>query len=149
MGLHVGTMGWSYGFWKVSFYPEKLASKDFLGYYAKQFGTVEVDSTFYRIPRVQSVLDWKEQTPEGFLFSLKFPQVITHVKMLQDCQEEVAVFLERVALLEEKLGVLLLQFPYAFGAEYVSRLRDFLQNLPKTNRYVVEVRNRKLLNDGL
>jgi len=149
MGLHVGTMGWSYGFWKGSFYPKKLVSKDFLGYYAKQFGTVEVDSTFYRIPRVQSVLDWKEQTPEGFLFSLKFPQVITHVKMLKGCQEEVAVFLERVALLKEKLGVLLIQFPYAFGAEYVSRLRDFLQNLPKTHRYVVEVRNLKLLNEGL
>ena len=149
MGLHVGTMGWSYGFWKGSFYPEKSASKDFLGYYARQFGTVEVDSTFYRIPRVQSVLDWKAQTPAGFLFSLKFPQVITHVKMLQDCQEEVAVFLERVALLEEKLGVLLLQFPYAFGTEYVPRLREFLETLPKTLRYVVEVRNRKLLNDGL
>jgi uncharacterized protein YecE (DUF72 family) len=146
--LHVGTMGWSYSFWKGNFYPETLASKEFLAYYATQFNTVEVDSTFYRIPRTQSVTDWKEQTPEGFLFSLKFPQVITHVKMLKDCQEEVAVFLERVDLLKEKLGVLLLQFPYTFGTEHVSLLRDFLQNLPKEHRYVVEVRNRKLLNDG-
>jgi uncharacterized protein YecE (DUF72 family) len=94
------------------------------------------------------VIDWREQTPEGFVFSLKFPQVITHVKMLKDCREEVAVFLERVELLKEKLGVLLLQFPYAFGGEHVSLLRDFLQSLPKEHRYVVEVRNRKLLNDG-
>jgi uncharacterized protein YecE (DUF72 family) len=147
MRLHVGTMGWSYGFWKGSFYPEGLASKEFLAYYAKQFSTVEVDSTFYRIPRRQSVLDWKEQTPEGFLFSLKFPQVITHVKMLENCEEETSVFLERVSLLEEKLGTLLLQFPYAFGTEHVPLMRDFLQNLPKKHRYVVEVRNRKLLND--
>jgi uncharacterized protein YecE (DUF72 family) len=146
--LYVGTMGWSYSFWKGNFYPETLASKEFLAYYATRFSTVEVDSTFYRIPRVQSVLDWKEQTPEGFLFSLKFPQVITHVKMLENCQEETSVFLERVELLKEKLGVLLLQFPYTFGIEHVSLLRDFLQKLPKRHRYVVEVRNRKLLNDG-
>jgi len=148
MRVHVGTMGWSYGFWKSSFYPESLGSKEFLGYYAEQFGTVEVDSTFYRIPRKQSVLDWKEQTPEGFLFSLKFPQVITHIKMLANCQEETGVFLERVSLLKEKLGVLLLQFPYAFGTEHVTLLRDFLQTLPKKHRYAVEVRNRKLLNEG-
>jgi uncharacterized protein YecE (DUF72 family) len=148
MALRVGTMGWSYGFWKGNFYPEKLSSKEFLAYYAKEFNTVEVNSTFYRIPRRQSVLDWKEQTPEGFVFSLKFPQVITHVKMLENCQGETSVFLERVELLKEKLGSLLLQFPYAFGMEHVPLLRDFLQNLPKEHRYVVEVRNRKLLNDS-
>jgi uncharacterized protein YecE (DUF72 family) len=148
MTLHVGTMGWSYDFWKGNFYPENLSSKEYLGFYASQFGTVEVDSTFYRIPRKQSVTDWREQTPEGFLFSLKFPQVITYVKMLKDCEEVTAVFLERVALLKKKLGTLLLQFPYTFGVEHVPLLRDFLPNLPKQHRYVVEVRNRKLLNDS-
>jgi len=147
--LHVGTMGWSYNFWKGNFYPEKLASKEFLAYYAKQFDTVEVDSTFYRIPRKQSVIDWKEQTPSGFLFSLKFPQVITHIKMLENCQDETQVFLEHVSLLEEKLGPLLLQFPLMFGNEHFTLLRDFLKTLPKEHRYVVEVRNKKLLNDGL
>lgn len=147
MALHVGTMGWSYDFWKGNFYPENLSSKEYLTYYASQFDTVEVDSTFYRIPRKQSVIDWREQTPENFLFSLKFPQVITHVKMLRDCQQEVAVFLDRVEPLEEKLSALLLQFPYTFGTEQLPLLRDFLQNLPKKHRYVVEVRNRKLLND--
>jgi uncharacterized protein YecE (DUF72 family) len=149
MTLHVGTMGWSYGFWKGTFYPEKLPSKEFLGYYARQFGTVEVDSTFYRIPRTQTVTDWKTQTPEDFVFSLKFPQVITHIKMLEDCQEETNVFLEHASLLKEKLGVLLLQFPYAFKPEKLPLLRDFLQTLPKTHRYAVEVRNRRLLNDNL
>jgi uncharacterized protein YecE (DUF72 family) len=69
--------------------------------------------------------------------------------MLKDCQEEVAVFLERVGLLQEKLGALLLQFPYAFGTEQAPLLRDFLQTLPAKHRYVVEVRNRKLLNGDL
>jgi uncharacterized protein YecE (DUF72 family) len=149
MKLHVGTMGWSYDFWKGNFYPENLPSKEYLSYYASQFGTVEVDSTFYRIPRKQSVADWREQTPDGFLFSLKFPQVITHVKMLKDSEEVTAVFLERVALLKEKLGTLLIQFPYTFGTEHLPVLRDFLPNLPKQHRYVVEVRNRKMLNDSL
>ena len=149
MVLHVGTMGWSYGYWKGNFYPETLSSQELLGYYAKQFSTVEVDSTFYRIPRKQSMTNWKEQTPEGFVFSLKFPQVITHVKMLKDCQEETNVFLERVSMLKEKLGVMLLQFPYAFNEEKLPVLHNFLQSLPKTHRYAVEVRNRKLLNDAL
>jgi uncharacterized protein YecE (DUF72 family) len=146
--VHVGTMGWSYGFWKEAFYPKNLASRDFLAYYAAQFNTVEVDSTFYRIPRKQTVLDWKGQTPSGFLFSLKFPRVITHVKMLKDCQDETMVFLERAELLQERLGPLLLQFPHSFGEEHVPLLREFLENLPMRHHYVVEVRNKKLLTDS-
>jgi uncharacterized protein YecE (DUF72 family) len=142
-------MGWSYNFWKGNFYPSNMESKEFLAYYATEFDTVEVDSTFYRIPRKQSVLDWKEQTPRGFLFSLKFPRVITHVKMLRNCQEETRVFLERVSLLQEKLGPLLLQFPSMFQTEHMPFLSDFLKNLPKQYRYVVEIRNRKLLDDSL
>jgi uncharacterized protein YecE (DUF72 family) len=139
-------MGWSYALWKGNFYPEGLAAKEFLAYYAKHFNTVEVDSTFYRIPRTKSVTDWKAQTPADFVFSLKFPQIITHVKMLENCEEETNVFLEHVALLEEKLAALLLQFPYHFGTKQVPLLSDFLSTLPKKHRYVVEVRNRKLLN---
>jgi uncharacterized protein YecE (DUF72 family) len=141
-------MGWSYTFWRKNFYPENLSSKEFLAYYATQFNTVEVDSTFYRIPRKQSVVDWKQQTPSGFLFSLKFPKIITHVKMLKDCQEEARVFLDRVGLLQEKLGPLLLQFPFSFGNEHVPILREFLDTLPKEHRYIVEIRNKKLLNDS-
>jgi uncharacterized protein YecE (DUF72 family) len=147
--IHIGTMGWSYDFWKGNFYPEGLAASEFLAYYSKQFDTVEVDSTFYRIPRKQTVLDWKEQTTPGFLFSLKFPRVITHVKMLRDCQEETGVFLERVELLEDKLGPLLLQLPPAFRDDRINLVRVFLKGLPKEHRYVVEVRNPKMLNDTL
>ena len=140
-------MGWSYIFWKGSFYPKDLGPKDLLAYYAKQFNTVEVDSTFYRIPRAETVEEWKAQTPPGFMFSLKFPQKITHVKMLKDCQEETQVFLERANLLREKLGVLLLQFPPMFSQQHVPLLREYLKTLPATHRYVVEVRNKSLLND--
>jgi len=145
--LRIGTMGWSYSFWKGNFYPENLPANELLTYYAKKFNSVEVDNTFYRIPRVQTVMNWREQTPASFLFSLKFPQIITHIKMLKDCQEEATIFMEKVGLLKEKLGPLLLQFPRKFGIEKASSLRDFLNNLPKEHRYVIEVRNNKLLND--
>jgi uncharacterized protein YecE (DUF72 family) len=147
--IHVGSMGWSYDFWKGNFYPKNLASNGFLAYYGKQFNTVEVDSTFYRIPSKKTVLDWREQTPNDFVFSLKFPQIITHVKMLRNCEEETQVFLEHAEFLEEKLGPLLLQFPPTFRDDSMPLLREFLERLPKRQRYVVEVRNKTLLADSL
>ena len=140
--LHLGTIGWSYNFWKGKFYPSKTAPKDYLAYYASQFNTVEVDSTFYRIPTQPTVTNWKQQAPDDFRFSLKFPQMITHVKMLRDCQYETGVFLDRASLLGEKLGVLLLQFPPNFGIDHLDDLEAFLQELPRQHRYVVEVRNK-------
>ena len=146
---HLGTIGWSYSFWKGSFYPQKTASKDFLSYYAGRFNTVEVDSTFYRIPTEQAIKKWESQVPTGFVFSLKFPSRITHIKMLRDCDREVNLFLERAALLGSKLGALLLQFPPNFKADHLPDLAAFLQKLPKANRYVVEVRNEDWLKPDL
>jgi uncharacterized protein YecE (DUF72 family) len=147
--LHLGTIGWSYSFWRGSFYPNKAGPKSFLAYYSTQFNSVEADSTFYRIPAPKTVTNWKQQVPEGFLFSLKFPQVITHIKMLRDCKRETSVFLERAALLGDRLGCLLLQFPPAFDNSFLSLLKAFIKDLPKNHRYVVEVRNKTLLNNDL
>lgn len=146
---HVGTMGWSYSFWRGNFYPEGLDADSLLIEYSKHFDTVEVDSTFYRIPKIQTVTRWKEQTPPGFLFSAKFPRVITHVKMLRDCGEEVDRFLGSISQLQDKLGPLLLQFPPKFKLEQMHRLRDFLSSLPHKYRFALEVRNRKLLDNQL
>lgn len=145
--LHLGTIGWSYNFWKGTFYHQKTVAKDFLAFYSSRFDTVEVDNTFYRIPASQAVTNWKNQTPDGFLFSLKFPRVITHIKMLKDCKKETQLFLERANLLGQKLGPLLLQFPPNFGVENLPDLAYFLNELPESNRYVVEVRNEGLLNE--
>ena len=138
-------MGWSYNFWKGTFYPADLDSNKFLTFYSKEFDTVEVDSTFYRIPREETATDWKEQTPKNFIFSLKFPRIITHIKMLRDCQRETQVFLDRVKLLQEKLGPLLLQFPSTFKQTNLPSLNDFLNTLPRKYHYAVEVRNKSLL----
>ncbi len=147
--FHFGTLGWSYNFWKGNFYPKKLSSRMFLSYYSKIFNSVEIEGTFYRIPREESVLSWKEQTPEDFVFSIKFPQIITHIKMFKDCEEETSVFLERVKLLGRKLCCLLIQLPPTFKKEHFNFLHGFLKSLPREIRYVVEVRNKNLLNNDL
>jgi uncharacterized protein YecE (DUF72 family) len=147
--IHVGTMGWSYNFWKGNFYPEELKPQQFLGYYARQFDTVEINSTFYSIPQAQTVEEWKKQTPARFIFSLKFPRAITHVKMLKDCHKETQIFLDRAELLGDKLGPLLLQFPAAFSTKQLPLLKSFLEELPRNNRYAVEIRNKDLLNEPL
>jgi uncharacterized protein YecE (DUF72 family) len=147
MTVHAGTIGWSYSFWKGPFYPAKLPSTKFLQYYASQFNTVEVDNTFYRIPNPQTMQNWKQQTPDNFIFSLKFPNLITHIKKLRDCPRETAVFLERAMLLGKKLGPLLLQFPPSFGEAHFSDLVSFLAGLPRELRFVIEVRNQSLLHE--
>jgi len=147
--LHVGTMGWSYGFWVGSFYPRGLKPEEFLVEYSRHFKTVEVDSTFYRIPSKSTITRWKTQTPSDFLFSAKFPKVITHEKMLSNCQEETRRFIENISLLQGKLGPLLLQFPYEFKTEHEKLLSEFLSSLPSGYKFVVEVRNKKLLNEEL
>lgn len=142
-------MGWSYSFWAGDFYPTGLKPKEFLTEYAKHFDSVELDSTFYRIPSANSTKAWREEVPEGFLFSAKFPRIITHLKMLRDCEREVHAFVSRMSELQDKLGPLLLQFPSSFGADQLPRLQEFLLTLPKGFRCAVEVRNKALQGEKL
>jgi uncharacterized protein YecE (DUF72 family) len=146
---HIGTMGWSYRFWTGSLYPEGLKPKEFLTEYARHFNSVEVDNTFYRTPSSSTVKAWKEQTPEGFRFSAKFPRLITHVKTLQNCEKEVDRFLSSMSQLQDKLGPLLLQFPGTFGPRQLHLLQDFLPSLPRSFRYAVEVRNKNMATEKL
>jgi uncharacterized protein YecE (DUF72 family) len=131
-----------------------MKSQDFLAYYSTQFATVELDSTFYGSPSASTVTRWYERTPSDFVFAAKVPQVVTHTKMLVGCEAEFDEFTNRMHLLHEKLGPLLLQFPrfskYEIqAAEFSRRLRFFLnrvKDLP-TCRFVVEIRNRPWLDE--
>jgi len=129
---------------------------DFLSYYAKQFKTVEIDSTYYGTPSESTVTGWYEKTPPDFVFAAKVPQVVTHEKMLNDCEAEFDEFIDRMGLLGEKLGPLLLQFrwfnKYEIQAdEFFLRLRFFLRRLKDlpTHRFVVEIRNKAWLDKRL
>lgn len=149
--LRVGTSSWSAGSWVGPFYPPGTRPADFLPVYSQHFDTVEVDSTFYRAPSKEMVKNWYARTPAGFIFAAKFPQTITHEKVLLDCDAETTEFVGTMELLGEKLGPLLLQFPYfshetfATSAEFTARLIRFLDSLPSGHSYAVEIRNKNWL----
>jgi uncharacterized protein YecE (DUF72 family) len=130
--IHVGTSAFSAAGWEGSFYPLGMKSSDFLSYYATKFDTVEVDSTFYRTPSVATVSGWESKTPPGFTLAAKVPQIITHEKVLQNCDHDVKQFLDAMDLMGAKLGPLLFQFGYfnntvfKSGKEFLSRLAPFL-----------------------
>ena len=146
--VHLGTQGWSYKSWVGNFYLANTAAGDYLSQYARQFRAVEIDSTYYGAPRPQTVEQWREITPEDFRFTAKFPQAITHEKMLNDAAPETLHFLDAMALLGDKLGPLLLQFPYQFKPDQYPTLAEFLAALPREFRYAVEVRHRGWLSDA-
>src|SRR6266850_1879436 len=92
--LLVGTSGYSYKQWKGSFYPEKLPDREMLSFYAKQFSTVEINHSFYRMPTENLLLQWAKTVPEGFRFALKANQQITHIQRLRNCESTLKRFLE-------------------------------------------------------
>ncbi len=153
--LRLGTSSFTAEGWEKSFYPKGTQARDYLSYYATQFNTLEVDATYYRIPALSTVKGWDAKTPAGFLFALKTPQEITHERVLVDADSTMNEFLRVTEPLGEKLGVILLQFPYfnkkAFAgpAEFLARLKAFLEKLPTDRRYAVEVRNKYWLGPAL
>jgi uncharacterized protein YecE (DUF72 family) len=143
--LYLGTQGWSYPSWVGNFYPPRTPQSEFLEQYARQFNTVELDTTFYAVPRESTVAGWRERTPAGFRFSAKFPKLITHEKLLVDCRAETMAFLNIMTQLDQKLGPLLLQMPPSYNATNLDALAAFLETLPTGLRYALEVRHRSWL----
>jgi len=140
METRLGTCGWSFSDWKGTFYPP--GTKEELAYYASQFDAVEIDSTYYRIPSAKSVDAWRERTPQVFLFCPKLPGEITHEKMLEGADEQVAAFTDVISRLGDKLGTILVQLHPSFGHDQLPKLEAFLSRLPSAFRYAVEFRHR-------
>lgn len=147
MNIHIGTMGWSYSFWKNNFYSSKSTTEHFLEEYSKNFLSVEVNSSFYRVPTNATLEKWKKQTPDGFTFSLKVPKKITHENSSQKNSEYLDYFLKNAKILGSKLGPLLFQFPPSFKIDKIDYLKDLVSILPKENQYAIEIRNKTWLND--
>lgn len=140
MKLHVGTSGYSYKEWKGSFYPKDLPDKQMLRYYGDQFGTVEINNTFYRMPKTSVVEAWAAEVPEQFQFALKASQRITHMKRLKDADEPLSFLLNVAAALKQRMGPLLFQLPPNMKKD-VGRLRDFLSLVPSHRRAAFEFRH--------
>jgi uncharacterized protein YecE (DUF72 family) len=154
--LYLGTSSFTADGWAGSFYPKSMQPRGYLAHYAKTFRTVEIDSTFYATPSEATVSNWYERTPADFVFAVKVPQVITHEKVLQDCDKEFEEFKSRMELLGEKLGPILFQFPYFSGKqfrnvnEFVRRLELFLKKTQAIGwKFAIEIRNEKLLDSRL
>ncbi len=136
----IGTSGWSYEHWRSIFYPPELEREGWLAFYARVFPTVEINSSFYRLPVENMVLSWHQRTPEGFVFAAKFSRQATHVQRLRDCQPIVQRWMERLKLLESKLGVVLVQLPPGLHKD-VPLLEHFLRLFPGDTRVAVEFRH--------
>jgi uncharacterized protein YecE (DUF72 family) len=143
----IGTSGFSYKHWRGTFYPEGLAQKNWLGYYCEHFSTVELNVTFYRLPKEGTFRKWRAETPEHFLFALKGSRFITHIKRLRDPLEPLKTFMDTIRPLGPKIGALLWQLPPNFKRD-TERLKGFLKALRRyRRRSAVEFRNESWLED--
>lgn len=146
--IRLGSCSFTANGWVGSFYPSGSKPADFLGLYAQELNTVELDVTWYRVPTLQMIDSWRRRTPDDFVFAAKVPQTITHDKVLVDCDREINEFVRVMAGLDSKLGPLLLQFPFFNRdkmdglSEFLRLLRPFLKAAPAGVRFAVEVRNR-------
>jgi uncharacterized protein YecE (DUF72 family) len=146
--LRVGTSGWQYDHWKGDFYPGQLKKTEWFDHYAGQFDTVEVNNTFYHLPKAETFDRWARQSPEGFLYVLKYSRYGSHIKRLKDPADHVATYLDRARRLGEHLGPILVQLPPRWNAD-PPRLKAFLDAAPDDLRWAVEFRDESWLNEEI
>jgi uncharacterized protein YecE (DUF72 family) len=146
--LRVGTSGFAFKEWKGHFYPDDVAPDAMLPFYASRLPTVEINNTFYRLPRASVVEAWAAQVPDGFRFALKASRRITHFKRLRDAGGETAYLLRTSAQLGPKLGAILFQLPPNLPKD-VERLEHFLALLPPGTRAAFEFRHASWLDDDV
>jgi uncharacterized protein YecE (DUF72 family) len=144
---HVGTSGWNYDHWKGSFYPEDWPKKRWLEYYVRHFDTVELNATFYRLPKEKTFANWCERTPGHFQWAVKASRYITHIKRLRDPEKSLEKFYRGVRALGDKLGPVLIQLPPKFSFDE-ERFAHFCSTLDRKMRYTVEVRDPSWINDA-
>ena len=139
-GIHIGTSGWNYRHWFGRFYPEHLPQSEWLSFYAKYFETVEINNTFYHLPKIKTFNTWRETVPKNFIFALKASRFITHMKKLKAPKTSSKKLFNRMERLKETLGPILFQLPPGW-ARNDERLAKFLRSLPARHQYVFEFRD--------
>jgi uncharacterized protein YecE (DUF72 family) len=142
--LRIGCSGWIYRHWKGLFYPDGLPQRRWFEHYARHFDTVEINFTFYRLPREEVFAAWREQAPAGFVYAVKASRLITHVRRLREPEEGVDRLSERLVHLGERAGPVLWQLPPDFERDD-ERLERFLAALPETQRHTIEFRHESWL----
>ena len=149
MKLHAGTSGFAFKEWKGSFYPSDLKDDAMLGFYASRFPTVEINNTFYRLPKEGVLQSWAGQVPEPFTFAIKASQRITHFARLKpECASAVEFLLKNTSTLGDRLGPILFQLPPNLKKD-VDRLRAFLETLPRDRGFTIEFREPSWFDDDV
>ncbi|HEV7921490.1 MAG TPA: DUF72 domain-containing protein [Thermoanaerobaculia bacterium] len=146
--IRIGTSGWHYKHWVGRYYPEKTKSAEMLPHYLRDFDTVELNNTFYQLPKEESFDAWRDSTPPDFLFAVKGSRFLTHMIKLKDAERGLSNFLPRAERLGDKLGPILWQLPPHWKVN-VERLEEFLGKLPPQHRYAFELRNETWMNDAV
>ncbi len=140
MRVHIGTSGWHYKHWLGNFYPAKFPASKMLEFYVQRFSTVEVNNSFYSLPKETGLANWYATAPPGFLFAMKGSRYLTHMKKLKDAGPGLDKFFARADLLKEKLGPIVFQTP-PFWTKDTNRLATFLEALPIGHQYSFEFRH--------
>ena len=144
--IRIGTSGWYYDHWKELFYPAGLPKSKWFEHYAQHFDTVEINNTFYHLPKEQTIQRWHAIAPQGFLYAVKANRYITHIKRLKDASEPLGRFFERVGLLKNTLGPILYQLPPSLHKD-LDLLASFIKLLPKRKEAVFEFRHKSWYED--
>ena len=145
--LYVGCTGWGMKEWVGTVYPPKTKAKDYLHHYARQFSTIELNTTHYRIPTPETVIKWRDTAPADFRFCPKIPQSISHSSDMGMNGDNTLRFCENINLLEEKMGCCFVQLPPYFGFDRLSLLTRFLEKFPRTIPLAVELRHESWFNN--
>jgi len=148
MSIRIGTSGWAYAHWRGIFYPAALPQREWFAHYARQFDTVEINNTFYRLPLESTFDAWHKQAPGGFLYALKASRYLTHLRKLKDPEEPLRTFFDRANLLGDTLGPVLYQLPPHWHID-LSRLQRFLAALPTGRVHVIEFRDSSWLTEDV
>ena len=149
MRLLAGTSGYAFKEWKGVFYPESLDDDGWLGFYAGKFPTVEINNTFYRLPREHVLRDWAAQVPEPFTFAIKASMRITHhARLKPECADTLDFLLRNCAVLGSRMGPILFQLPPNMQKD-LQRLRGFLGLLPPGRRFTIEFRHESWFDDDV
>lgn len=146
--IRIGTSGWTYPHWQGVFYPPDWPKSRWLEYYAQHFETVELNATFYRLPKPKTFENWRHRTPDGFIWSVKASKYITHTKRLKDPKEPLDRLYKTAAGLGDKLGVGLFQLPPSLAFDE-KRFKQFCKVLDPNLRHALEVRHPSWISDHL
>jgi uncharacterized protein YecE (DUF72 family) len=146
--IRIGTSGWHYKHWIGRYYPADIKPSNMLAHYVRDFDSVELNNTFYRLPQESALDTWRKSAPPGFVYAVKGSRFITHMLKLKDPQQALANFMERAERLRSKLGPILWQLPPHWNVN-LERLEEFLRLLPRKHRYAFELRHESWLNEDV